>query len=137
MKKIIAITFCSVCCNIIAAQTAPLSLNQLKDSALQNNISLRKARHEIEASAEQRKEAFTNFFPSVSATGMHFRANRGMAKMDIDPSEFITPEMGQALAQSLPVEALMALQSPMTMTMMKNGTIAGITAMQPSMLLWK
>lgn len=130
MKKIIAIIFCSVCCNIIAAQTS-FSLIQLKDSALQNNIQLRKARHEIEASAEQRKEAFTNYFPSVSATGVHFRANRGMAKMDMDPSEFITPELGQALAQTLPMEALMALQSPMSMTMMKNGTIAGVTALQP------
>lgn len=129
-SKAIVILLCSLCCNTVAAQSS-LSLQQLKDSALLNNIQLRKARHEIEASAEQRKEAFTNYFPSVSATGMHFRANRGMAKMDIDPSEFITPELGQALAQSLPVEALMALQSPMTMTMMKNGTIAGITAMQP------
>ena len=108
-----------------------LSLAQLRDSALQNNIAIRRAHHEMEAAKEQRREAFTNYFPSVSATGLWFNANRDMAKMEIDPSEYITPELGQALAQSLPVEALMALQSPMTITMMKDGVLAGVTALQP------
>lgn len=108
-----------------------LSLQSLLDSALHNNISLRHARLDIESAAHQRREAFTHYFPSVSATGAWFNANRGMAKMDIDPSEFITPELGASLAQTLPAEALMALSSPMSMTMMKNGTIAGISAIQP------
>lgn len=120
---------CSVCCNI-EAQTI-LTLQQLRDSAFHNNVTLRRARLETEAAAHQRREAFTNYFPTVSATGAWFNANRGMAKMDIDPSEFITPELGASLAQTLPAEALMALSSPMSMTMMKNGTIAGISAIQP------
>lgn len=117
-------------CDFIAAQS-PLSFQQLRDSALQNNISLRRARLEIESATHQRKEAFTKYFPTVSATGLTFNANRAMAKMDIDPSEFITPELGASLAQTLPVEALASLSSPITMTMMKNGTLAGITAIQP------
>ena len=108
-----------------------LSLSQLKDSALQHNFATRAARIDIEAAREQRKEAFTNYFPNVSGTALWFNANKSMAKMDIDPSEYITPELGAVLAQSLPVEALMALNSPMTMTMMKNGTIAGIEAILP------
>ena len=107
------------------------TLQQLKDSALQNNISIRKAHLDIEAAREQRREAFTNYFPNVSGTALWFNANKSMAKMDIDPSEFITPELGAALAQTLPMEALMALQSPMTMTMMKNGAIAGVEAILP------
>ena len=120
---------CSVCCNI-EAQTI-LTLQQLRDSAFHNNVTLRRARLETEAAAHQRREAFTNYFPTISATGAWFNANRGMAKMDIDPSEFITPELGASLAQMLPAEALTALSSPMSMTMMKNGTIAGISAIQP------
>lgn len=108
-----------------------LTLKALCDSAFRNNRTLRRARLDMESSAHQRKEAFTKYFPSVSATGMWFNANRSMAKMDIDPSEYITPELGASLAQMLPAEALAALSSPMTMTMMKNGTIAGITALQP------
>ena len=131
MKSIIATAACLVCCSLTATAQHALSLNQLRDSALQNNIALRRARLEIESSGQQRKEAFTHYFPTVSATGLTFNANRSMARMDIDPSEFITPELGAALAQILPVEALAALSSPMSMTMMKNGTLAGISAVQP------
>ena len=121
---------CVGCCFTATSQT-PLTLNQLLDSALQNNLATRDARLAIQAANEQRREAFTNFFPNISGTALWFNANKSMARMDIDPSEFITPELGAALAQSLPAEALMALSSPMTMTMMKNGTIAGIEAMLP------
>lgn len=121
---------CVGCCITATSQTS-LTLNQLLDSALQNNLATRDARLAIQAANEQRREAFTNYFPNISGTALWFNANKSMARMDIDPSEFITPELGAALAQTLPAEALMALSSPMTMTMMKNGTIAGIEAMLP------
>lgn len=108
-----------------------LSLQQLKDSALQNNIAIRNARHSIEAARQQRKEAFTKYFPSVSGTGLWFNANKGMAEMNISPSEFISPEIGSTLAQMLPAEMLAAIGNPISMSMMKNGTIAGVTAIQP------
>lgn len=124
------ISFRFFSCDTVAAQSS-LSLSQLRDSALHNNISLRRARLEIESATHQRREAFTHYFPTVSAMGAWFNANRGMAKMDIDASQYITPEVGASLAQTLPAEALAALSSPMSMTMMKNGTIAGISAIQP------
>ena len=108
-----------------------LTLAQLKDSALANNRTLRQKRIDIEAAKEQRREAFTKYFPNISGTALWFNANKDMARMDIDPQEFISPELGAALAQSLPAEALMALSSPMTMTMIKNGTIAGVEAILP------
>ena len=108
-----------------------LSLQQLKDSALHNNIAIRNARLSIEAAQQQRKEAFTKYFPSVSGTGLWFNADKGMAKTEMNLSEQITPELGMALAQSLPAEALAALGSPVSISMMKNGTIAGVTAVQP------
>lgn len=114
----------------MAAQTT-LSLEQLKTLALQNNIAVRNARRNIDAAQLQRKEAFTKYFPNVSGTGTWFNANKGMAQMDINPSEMITPELGAALAASLPAEALAGLSSPISMSMMKNGTIAGISAVQP------
>ena len=107
------------------------TLRQLTDSALQNNFAIRSAQASVAVAQEQRREAFTKFFPNVSAVGVTFNANRGMAKMDIDPSALISPEMGATLAQILPPEALAAMANPMSMTMMKNGTIASVTAMQP------
>ena len=129
MKKILAIIVCSVCCDIVAAQT--YTLDQLKDSALHNNIAIRSAKYGVEAAQQQRKEAFTKFFPNVSGTGLWFNANKGMAKMDIDPSGIISPELGASLAQMLPAEALAAMGNPISMSMMKNGTIGSLMAVQP------
>ena len=107
------------------------SLQQLKDSALRNNIAMRSARLDIDAAQQQRKEAFTNYFPNVSGPGLWFNANRGMAQMDMNPSEMISPELGAALAQKLPAEALAALGNPISISMMKNGTIGSLMAVQP------
>lgn len=108
-----------------------LTLNQLKDSALQNNFAIRNAKYGVEAAQQQRKETFTKFFPNISGTGLWFNANKGMAKMDIDPSGIISPELGASLAQMLPAEALAAMGNPISMSMMKNGTIGSLMAVQP------
>ena len=130
MRKILAIIACSVCCGF-AATAQTYTLQQLKDSALHNNIAIRNARLGIDAASQQRKEAFTKFFPNVSATGLTFNANKGMAQMSVNPSEIVPSSLASALATSLPVEALAALQNPVSASILKNGTIAGITAVQP------
>jgi len=130
MKKIFAIIVCSVCCDFVAAQQ-PYTLEQIKDSALHNNFALRSAKYDVEAAQQQRKEAFTKYFPNVSGTGLWFNANKGMAQMDIDPSGMISPEIGATLAQMLPIEALTALNNPISISMMKNGTIGSLMAVQP------
>lgn len=107
------------------------TLQQILDSAKANNVKILDAQRGIEAAGEQRKEAFTKFFPNVSATGLWFNANRGMAKMDVNLSETIPPTLAASLAQMLPPEALMELGAPISMEMMKNGTIAGVSAIQP------
>ena len=129
MKQIFLCVFVSLCSINIQAQT--YTLQQLKDSALQNNIAMRTARLDIDAASQQRKEAFTNYFPNVSGTGLWFNANKGMAQMNMNLSENISPELGMALAQALPAEALAALGSPMSISMMKNGTIGSLMAIQP------
>ena len=129
MKKTI-LFLCLLCCGVAVAQR-PLSLQQLKDSALQNNFSIRSARLNIDAAQQQRKETFTKYFPNISGTGLWFNANKGMAKMDIDPSGMISPEMGATLAQLFPPEALAALANPVSISMMKNGTVGSLMAVQP------
>ena len=131
MKKILAIIAGSVCCCVTATAQRSYTLEQIKDSALQNNIAIRNAQHNIDAAKEQRKEAFTKYFPNVSGTGLWFNANKGMAQTTLNPSESISPELGMALAQSLPAEALAALGSPISISMMKNGTIGSLMAVQP------
>ena len=118
-------------CSLFTSTAQTYTLEQLKDSALHNNIAMRSARLDIDAASQQRKEAFTNYFPNVSGTGLWFNANKGMAQTELNLSEKITPELGMALAQSLPAEALAALGSPISISMMKNGTIGSLMAVQP------
>ncbi len=80
------------------------SLEECIAEAVRNNLTLRNADNEIAKSSEQRKEAFTKYFPTVSATGGGFIANKGMLEMDM---------------------------GGMTMSLAKNGLVAGVTAMQP------
>ena len=132
MKKILAIVLCSLCWGFVSAQT--YTLEQLMDSALHNNIAIRSAQYDIEAASQQRKEAFTKYFPNVSGTGLWFNANKGMAQTTLTPSELIPPEVSTSLAplaQLLSEEALAALANPVSISMMKNGTIAGVQAVQP------
>ena len=87
------------------------NLQQLRDSALRNNIEIKSAQYNIEAAKQQRKETLTKFFPNIQAFGMVFRSDNGMAKLSIEPNQIIP----------IPIE----------MALMKKGTIAGITAVQP------
>ena len=112
-------------------ESLPLTLQQIKDSALHNNIAIRNAQLSIEAAQQQRKEAFTKYFPNVSGTGLWFNANKGMAQTTINPSEVIPSSLASMLASSLPAEALAALANPISVSMMKNGTIGSLMAVQP------
>ncbi|MBE6266070.1 MAG: TolC family protein [Prevotella ruminicola] len=128
MKKILSLIALG-CAMSASAQT--YTLQQIKDSALHNNFAVRCAKYGVEAAQQQRKEAFTKYFPNVSGTGLWFNANKGMAQTTINPSASISPELGAALAQSLPQEALAALANPISISMMKNGTIGSLMAVQP------
>ena len=87
MTKKLIILFLAICCQSLSAQVIGpgqgvglLSLQQLKDSALHHNMAIRSAQYRIDAAQEQRKEAFTKYFPNVSGTGVWFNANKGMAQ---------------------------------------------------------
>jgi outer membrane protein TolC len=128
-KKIFALVLCSLCCGFVSAQT--YTLEQLKDSALHNNFAIRSAQYDVEVANQQRKEAFTKYFPNVSGTGVWFNANKSMAQTTLNPTDMMSPELGVALAQMFPPEALAALANPISISMMKNGVIAGVQAVQP------
>lgn len=131
MKKLLTIVAVLACFVSVTSAQRYYTLEQLCDSARHNNIAIRTAQHNIEAAKLQRKEAFTKYFPDVSATGLIFNANHPMAQMTLDPSKMIAPELGMALAQSFPPEALMSLSNPIDISMLKNGTIASVMAVQP------
>ena len=131
MKKIFVTIVCSVYCCITATSQRSYTLEQIKDSALNNNIAVRNAQHGIDAAKEQRREAFTKYFPNVSGTGLWFNANKGMAQTTITPSEVVPSDLATTLASMLPAASLASLANPINVSMMKNGTIGSLMAVQP------
>lgn len=113
----------------LTAQT--YSLQQLKDSALKNNIAIRDAQNAIDAAQQQRKEAFTKYFPNISANGGWFNANKNIISRTIFPSDYVPTSVATALAQILPPQALVDLTNPIPVNLIKDGAMAGVTATQP------
>ncbi len=106
MKKIFAIIMGGLAMNLPASsqESKNYSLDECISEAVRNNLTLRNADNEIAMATEQRKEALTKYFPTVSAVGGGFIANKGMLEMDL---------------------------GGMTMSLAKDGWVAGVTAMLP------
>lgn len=104
----IAVFGVAVCANVCAQdglqKATTYTLEQCVNEATANNAKLRNADRQIMMSGEQRKEAFTKYFPTISAMGLGYTSNRGLVQMD----------MGGA-----------------SVSMLKHGTAASVTAMQP------
>ncbi len=109
MKKIFALTLIigglASTLPVSSQENKTYSLEECLSEAVKNNLTLRNADNQVAMSGEQRKEALTKYFPTISATGGGFIANKGLIEMD----------MGGGLGMSLA----------------KNGLVAGVTAMQP------
>ncbi|MDR1023099.1 MAG: TolC family protein [Prevotellaceae bacterium] len=142
MKRIIifAGAFAVIACPVFSQNI--LSLERCKELALKNSTQAKNAELSVEVALQQQKEAFTSYFPSVSATGMGFAASKPMMSMEMDMSAMMQPMMGVfapaielAMQGGAPIDpnALAALQSsePQKIEMLKNGMIAGAMATQP------
>lgn len=90
--------------NRTALPSKTYTLEQCINEAVNNNLKLHNADKQILMSAEQRKEAFTKFFPTVSAMGLGYMADKGLVQMD--------------------------LGGGMAMSLLKHGYTASVTAMQ-------
>lgn len=97
-----------MCAGIILpafGQEKTYTVEQCNQMALEHNAKIKNARNNIEGAQQTNEEAFTNFFPTVSASGMGFDATKDMAFMSLAPG--------------------------MDMSLMKNGVVGAVTATQP------
>lgn len=81
-----------------------LTLDECMELALENNVNIKNADNDLLMARYQEKSAFTRYFPSVSATGIGFMADKGLLEMDMG---------GQSLSK------------------MKDGVLGGVTAVMP------
>lgn len=107
MKKAVVFLFLCVAAAPAAAQT--LSLEECRAAAVEHNRTLRNSRLDLDAASQTRREAFTNYFPQISASGGLFQAQHGLVQAD-----FAVPQMG-----TLPV------------SLVKRGIVGSVTAVQP------
>ena len=112
---------------ITASAQQVLSLQQVKEQALAHNISIRTAEDAVREAREQKKEAFTNYFPQVSATGMGFRTNTDMMKTCINTASLLP----SSLATALPSALAGMIPPTLSFSMLDRGLMAGVAAVQP------
>jgi outer membrane protein TolC len=112
MKRNI-ITVFILCLSIYQVQAQEVySLETCKKLALENNAKVKNAQLSVEAAEQAKKEAFTKYFPDVSATGAGQIFNK--------------PLMTQTVETGHP-----APNDKTEVEMFKNGIIGGVMAMQP------
>lgn len=112
---------------ITASAQQVLSLQQVKEQALAHNISIRTAEDAVREAREQKKEAFTSFFPQISATGMGFRTNTDMMKTSINTASLLP----SSLATALPPALAGMIPPTLSFSMVDRGLMAGVAAVQP------
>lgn len=112
---------------ITASAQQVLSLQQVKEQALALNISIRTAEDAVREAREQKNEAFTSFFPQISATGMGFRTNTDMMKTSINTASLLP----SSLATALPPALAGMIPPTLSFSMLDRGLMAGVAAIQP------
>ena len=104
-----------------------LTLEQCRDAAINHNIAVRSANRSLEKAQEQKKEAFTKYFPTVAAAGFTYHSSKDVVRGDINTSDVIPA----SIASSIPEAIATMIPSSVPVGLMRNGTAAGITALQP------
>ena len=88
----------------LAAQQV-YTLDECIESALLNNARMKNAANDLASARHERKEAFTNYFPNISATGGGFLSSTHLLGMEMGPG--------------------------MSLGLMKDGLVGGVTASMP------
>lgn len=106
---------------------ANLTLKDVHNLAIEHNLKMRTSNNAIEEAKEQKKAAFTNYFPQISAVGFGMRTNKDMIQTEVKPGDFLPAE----LASQIPQDILMSIPQTIPVSMLDRGLIAGVTAVQP------
>ncbi len=82
-RKIILLALCSMLCSSSLMAQRVYTLDECISEAVANNARMRNATNDTEAAYHTKAEAFTKYFPTVSATGVGYMANKGLMQMDL------------------------------------------------------
>ena len=116
-----------ICASPVLAQRA-LTLDESKRLASQNNAKIKNGSLEMEASRQTSKAAFTRYFPSISATGAMFEAQKNLMEIATQGGSLPVYDGNPA---NLRTATQFAYMPAATMGLMKSGTFGVLTAVQP------
>jgi multidrug efflux pump subunit AcrB/outer membrane protein TolC len=103
------------------------SLDSCKRMALTNNAAVKNAQLEVEASQQVKKEAFTKYFPTVSAMAMGMKSTDPLIDMNV-PGGFLPVFKGQDF--SLPTGNF-AYSPGMSISLLDKGLLGAVNVTQP------
>lgn len=110
----------------LSAQT--LTLDSCKALALRNNLTLKNAALDVAAAQEVKKQAFTKYFPNVSAIAGGYYAAKPLFEYGIDDIENAS---ARQFLHNLYYEYGAAMGLPDRISLCENGLMVGATVVQP------
>lgn len=104
-RRLAVLAACTCLVLSMQAQQKTYTLQQCLNEALANNVRMKTAANDLAAARHTQQEAFTNYFPTISATGSGYMADEHLLSASLGPG--------------------------MDMAMLKNGVVGGVTAALP------
>lgn len=104
-KRNIVLSLIACTCLVSVSGQQVYTLDECINSALKYNVKVRNAENDLEMAKHDKKEAFTKYFPNISAVGSGFIANEPLVQMQMSPEA--------------------------KMEMLKDGMLGGISATMP------
>ncbi len=114
--------------SVSRAQITNYSLDQCKNLALENNTSLLNKNLDVKSAMQEKKAAFTKYFPQIDATALSFSFNKPLVKFDIPGGNLPVYDGNPA---NLASATQFAYFPGMSLSMLKKGTIGMVTATEP------
>lgn len=105
MKQILLLVICAFVMIFPINAQRMFTLDECLEEALNNNARLKNAENNLLAAKHSSREAFTKYFPVLSASGGGFMADKGLIQMELQPGT--------------------------EMSMLKNGIVGGVSAAMP------
>lgn len=124
MKKLI-LSAISLCIAFATMAQTVVSLDECREMAMRNNAAVRNASLRSQMATATRREAFTKYFPEVSAAGFAFTTNHGALQYDVKADIPVPP---------LPLPGLEAggsIPFGLDFNLLKKGVMAGVNVVQP------
>ena len=130
MKRIIVLMGLLVCCGYANSQQT-LTLDECRNLAVQNNKELQISGEKVKAAKEEKKAAFTKYFPQLSATGSYLWNQKDINLLDMDAlAAKIEPALG-SVAQTPLFTQLMGEVNELQHLDVQNVWVGGVSLVQP------